>query len=83
VEKIYKREGVAACSPRALALGTFVPPRHPFIYFLHIFLFYRRDRTPEAIFSPEKIAETVPRPNASDGEYLSRGRSLPSAQSFV
>ncbi|MEK7162853.1 MAG: hypothetical protein AAB696_01025, partial [Patescibacteria group bacterium] len=34
-------------------------------------------RTPELIFSAEKIDEAVPRPNFCDGKNLSRGRIPP------
>jgi hypothetical protein len=37
-------------------------------------------RTPEQDFSAEKSCEAVPRPNASGGEHLSRGRIPPSPQ---
>jgi len=37
-------------------------------------------RTPEQDFSAEKSCEAVARPNASDGEHLSRGRILSRAQ---
>jgi len=40
-----------------------------------------RIRTPELVFSTGKTSEAVPRPNASDGEHLSRGRIPPFPQS--
>ena len=40
----------------------------------------RESRTPEPKFPAGNLGEAVPRPNASDGEYSSRGRLSPWAQ---